>query len=179
MKFLTPGVIAFALLPLTMTAHAASMALPTKAPPPAAAPIVASPDWSGFYLGVNGGGDDLIGGTLGYNYQTGLLVLGVEGDADTNWSSFGRSQYLDTVRGRIGIAFDQLLPYFTAGYAWERGDSGAAIGGGVEFRITPALSFKAEYLHLELVNQDDVVRIGLNWHFSLPAVGAFPIATRD
>src|SRR5882672_9740960 len=67
-----------------------------KAPPPAAAPAY---DWSGFYLGINGGGGwghsnwdanatgirtsgELVGGTAGYNWQLGGAVLGVEGDID-------------------------------------------------------------------------------------------------
>ncbi len=55
-------------------------------------------NWSGFYLGINGGGGwgrsnwtttgsfdtsgGLVGGTIGYNYQINQVVLGVEGDID-------------------------------------------------------------------------------------------------
>src|SRR6516162_3934637 len=70
-----------------------------KAPPPQATPLY---NWTGFYLGVNGGGGwgqswwqspsttiDLsgaqLGGTAGYNMQFGNAVLGVEGDLD--WSN--------------------------------------------------------------------------------------------
>ena len=54
--------------------------------------------WTGFYLGVNGGGGwgrsiwdrtgnldlsgGVIGGTAGFNWQTGQVVLGIEGDVD-------------------------------------------------------------------------------------------------
>ena len=56
--------------------------------------------WTGFYLGLNGGGGwgsshwdrasdldlsgGLIGGTAGFNWQMGQVVVGIEGDAD--WS---------------------------------------------------------------------------------------------
>jgi outer membrane immunogenic protein len=82
-------------------AQAASAAdLPMKAPPPA--PVVA-PNWTGFYLGVNGGWGDgntrhtdqffittpdfnqsggLVGGTYGINGQFGKFVIGYEGDFD-------------------------------------------------------------------------------------------------
>jgi outer membrane immunogenic protein len=72
--------------------------LPVKAPPP-----VVIYDWTGFYIGVAGGGSlggsnhvdpsginftqegyvvkgGLIGGTLGYNWQVSSFVFGVEGD---------------------------------------------------------------------------------------------------
>jgi outer membrane immunogenic protein len=89
---------------LTASALAADMAV--KAPPPPAAPPVY--DWSGFYLGLEGGGGfgstthanelfpgansggsanlrgGLVGGTYGYNWQFGHVVAGLEGDA--SWS---------------------------------------------------------------------------------------------
>jgi outer membrane immunogenic protein len=74
------------------------------APAPGPAPYYKAPiyapeyNWSGFYLGINGGGGwgsstwtttdrfgtsgGLVGGTIGYNYQINQAVLGVEGDID-------------------------------------------------------------------------------------------------
>jgi outer membrane immunogenic protein len=73
---------------------------------PAKAPVYVTPayNWTGFYVGINGGGawgtadwsnaigtadsntaGGLVGGTLGYNYQINQLVLGIEGDID--WSN--------------------------------------------------------------------------------------------
>ena len=73
-------------------------------PAPGPAPYYKAPvyapayNWSGFYLGINGGGGwggsswtttgsfdtsgGLVGGTIGYNYQINQVVLGVEGDVD-------------------------------------------------------------------------------------------------
>ena len=67
----------------------------SKAPPPMVAPYY---NWTGFYVGINGGGawgtsswdstgsfdvsGGMIDGTVGYNWQTGPWVLGLEGDVD-------------------------------------------------------------------------------------------------
>ena len=61
--------------------------------------------WSGFYLGVNGGGawgssswtttsgfdtsGGFVGGTIGYNYQVEQAVFGIEGDID--WADINGS----------------------------------------------------------------------------------------
>jgi len=149
--------------------------------------------WSGFYIGINGGygfgtsswsggglgtgsfstNGWLIGGTLGYNIQTGNWVWGVEGDFD--WSNNKGSHacgggtctttndWLGTVRGRIGYAFDRFMPYFTAGGAYGNikmdppgaGDDSEArfgwvVGGGVEWAFLSNWSAKLEYLYADL-----------------------------
>ena len=101
--------------------------------------------WTGFYLGINGGGGwgrsewtgvdkfsisgAMIGGTVGYNWQFGQAVIGAEGDID--WSGIKgttttvlcpggcetRNKWLATARGRVGFSFDRFLPYFTGGLA--------------------------------------------------------------
>jgi outer membrane immunogenic protein len=123
-----------------------------KAPP---APVPQTFNWTGFYLGANGGGGwghswwngqgtgvglpgGQAGGTLGYNYQVGKVVFGAEGDID--WSRFtGTSgstlcpgcstsdSWLSTARGRIGYSFDRVMPYVTGGLAV--GDIAAAAPG--------------------------------------------------
>ncbi len=109
------------------------------------APVVAPVyNWAGFYIGAMGGygSEDsgspsikggLAGGTVGYNWQTGSWVYGLEADAawaDLNASAsavvpgFGLHTASDkvdstgTVRGRIGYAFNTVLLYGTGGYAW-------------------------------------------------------------
>ncbi len=87
------------------------------------------------------------GGELGYNWQVGMFVLGLETDiggvtgGTHNQSSglingtgsgpgvispFGLSQnytngLIGTVRGRLGVAFDRLLVYGTGGLAYTTG----------------------------------------------------------
>ena len=81
----------------------------------------------------------LVGGTLGYNWQMGQAVFGLEGDAD--WSDIRgsavcgggvtvcemRNDWLGTFRGRLGYAFDRFLPYVTGGLAV--GDIKTSIAG--------------------------------------------------
>lgn len=101
-------------------------------------------NWSGFYLGINGGygfgtsswtdtdkfkvNGGLVGGTAGYNWQVGQAVFGLEGDGD--WSGIKgstttgcplgcetRNNWLATARGRLGYAADRFMPYVTGGLA--------------------------------------------------------------
>jgi outer membrane immunogenic protein len=117
--------------------------LPVQMPAYKAPPLVAIYNWSGPYAGINAGyqfgsgnsdGLDggLVGGTLGYNWQVGNLVFGLEGDI--GWANFGASQtavvppvtvnvtseanWFATVRGRFGYAFDRNLVYVTGGGAF-------------------------------------------------------------
>lgn len=80
--------------------------------------------------------DGWLGGLqLGYNYQSGRLVIGIEGDY--SWSdvdgSFvydrvtgphkragGGIDWLATIRGRAGFTFDNVLVYGTAGVAFTK-----------------------------------------------------------
>jgi opacity protein-like surface antigen len=122
-------------------------------------------------FGVNGA---FVGGTLGYNVQTGGVVFGFE--ADAVWSAMKgsstvncaagcetRNNWLGTVRGRIGYAFDRFLPYVTGGMAagdikaTTPGLAGATstrigwtAGGGIEYAFVNKWSVKTEYLYADL-----------------------------
>lgn len=168
-------------------AFAADMAADISKAPPIAYPAT---NWSGFYVGAMGGyasetGGDLsgtslalkggsAGGTLGYNWQSGQFVGGIETDAA--WTDikhgltvFGimtedRIRSWGTVRARAGVAFDTVYLYATGGYAWadnrisasalgqtliaeDKLHSGWVAGGGVEWMFAPNWSLKAEYLY--------------------------------
>jgi len=175
----TVGLAALGLAP----AVAADLAARTYTKAPAlAAPLY---NWSGFYIGAMGGygkedtsdfalSGGFGGGTAGYNWQTGQFVFGIEADAagaDIS-SSFtipglvsaeDKIRALGTVRGRVGIAYEQVLFYGTGGFAWadERVSASAlgvsisdtktrtgwTAGAGVEWMFLPHWSVKGEYLY--------------------------------
>ena len=141
------------LLATSMGANAADV--PPYAPPAAPAVYLPPPlSWTGFYIGVNLGGawgqrkvtDSLFGlsfdtginkgafiggGQLGFNYQFGNFVLGVEGDIDgvanTNNASNGpagpggtilltsNNRWIATLAGRFGVTNGYWLFYGKAG----------------------------------------------------------------
>ena len=148
-KLIKAGVAAVALLAVPFAAEAADV--PIKGPYYKGAPrsVVSYYNWTGFYAGINAGygmgtsnwsllpgtpikpKGALFGGTVGYNWQAGAIVYGVEGDFD--WSGVKgsvacgpglvfncetSSRWLTTFRGRVGYAFDRWLPYVTAGGAY-------------------------------------------------------------
>jgi outer membrane immunogenic protein len=183
------GVLAFGVA----TANAADL-VRHRPPEPA---VVAPPyNWTGLYIGINGGGGfghstisnafgstgtdvsggGLVGGTLGYNYQTGPWVFGIEGDGD--WSGIKgstssgicagascevRNDWLATLRGRVGYAYGRFLPYITGGAAFgdiKTNVSGFAgsttdkvgwtVGGGIEAALSGPWTAKLEYLYVDL-----------------------------
>lgn len=116
--------------------------------------------WNGLYVGVNGGyawqdlngtidgantptslsGSNLngavVGGQLGYNWQSGQFLLGVEGDAMTLVDGDSHivddpglpgaanisadMNYLASIRGRLGWAINNWLLYGTVGWGFSR-----------------------------------------------------------
>ena len=142
---LLAGCLAVAALAGPVGAQAADLSLAPlyKAPPSQYSPAY---NWSGFYLGLNGGGGwgdshwqgighanlsgGQVGGTAGYNWQFGQAVVGLEGDLDWNHlsgtlvspvcpggSCSTSDGWLSTVRGRVGYSFDRVMPYVTGGLA--------------------------------------------------------------
>ena len=122
----------------------------------------------------------LVGGTLGYNYQTGSFVWGLEGDIA--WSDVKGSvacglgltcetanRWLGTARGRLGYAFDRLLPYITGGGAFGNVRAsinpgpivsatntriGWTVGAGLEYAFLGNWTAKIEYLYVDLGSFD-------------------------
>jgi outer membrane immunogenic protein len=152
--------------------------------------------WTGLYLGAQAGygwgtsrhtntntlvttgdfdTDGFIGGgTLGYNFQSGQVVWGIETDmsySDVSGTGFAacalgcRSSldWLLTVRGRVGFDMNGWMPYFTGGLAVADGFvstngagsksdtlTGWTIGGGLEIKLDRHWSVKTEYLYVDL-----------------------------
>ena len=99
-KILGAGTAALALLAASYSAQAADIPRPVYK---GVRSVVAYYNWTGFYVGINGGymwgkteftgvgggtfstspNGWLVGGTVGFNYQVGSWVLGFEGDY--NW----------------------------------------------------------------------------------------------
>ena len=191
-------------------ASALASDLPTKAPA-YKTPIAAPPyNWSGFYVGANFGGGwtngslnipgnnfyggitELIGGVqAGYNFQTGHLLLGVEGDFD--WASFNHptfpvptlgsasNHWMSTVAGRVGLVNDRWLVFAKLGGGWVQSSAivnlpgspswngsntngGWLIGGGIEYGFKAHWTVKLEYDYLALSgwNSATVPAVGLN-----------------
>jgi outer membrane immunogenic protein len=163
--------------------------IPLKAPRP---PIITAFSWTGFYVGANAGymwGSSnwtggagafsispkgwMGGGTLGYNFQTGVWVWGLETDLDyvdlngTNVSAACascsiRDTWFGTLRGRVGYAWDRSMWFFTGGLAYgnvklstpggttSNTKTGWTIGTGFEYAFSGPWSAKLEYLYADL-----------------------------
>jgi len=157
-KFLL-GAIGLVALGIAAPASAADLAARpyTKAPPPMMAAIY---DWSGFYIGLNGGGGwsrkcwdvsnilgvavipnlregchdasgGMVGGQIGYRWQSGAWVFGLEAQGD--WANLrgsnasllanglvtNRSKIdgLGLFTGQVGYAWSNVLWYLKGGAA--------------------------------------------------------------
>lgn len=182
---------------VVMSAAANAADLPRRQAMPVKAPdYVAAYNWTGFYVGINGGygwgrsnfsgipttgsfdvNGWLLGGTVGYNWQAGQAVFGLEADLDYSdmrgnaacgaFNCGTRNQWFGTARGRIGYAFDRFMPYVTGGLAF--GDIKASVtgfpgatqtklgwtlGAGVEVALQGRWTAKAEYLYADLGSFD-------------------------
>jgi len=146
MKRLT--ILAAAAIAIGAAAPAAAADLPARAPAYSKAPAVleAAYDWSGFYVGINGGGGiskidwnadpfpgfaggdegshnasgGTVGGQLGYRWQMSNVVFGVE--AQGNWADFSGSNASLQFPGQTNQTKIDAFGLFTGqiGYAWDR-----------------------------------------------------------
>jgi outer membrane immunogenic protein len=190
-KFLLATVAVIALG--TVSASAADISRRVVAPARTSTTVVEqSYNWTGPYVGLVGGygwgssaysaplssgsfdlSGGTVGGTLGYNWQMGPAVVGLEGDI--SWSNIRgsgacgglscstRNSWLGTARGRLGYAAGNWMPYVTGGFAF--GDiktsvsgfndttstkTGYALGAGLEAALSGPWTAKIEYLYVDL-----------------------------
>src|SRR5262245_53253200 len=143
--------------------------------------------WQGAYAGVHAGlaeGDFVGGVQVGYNWQKGRMVYGVEGDfslttIDESFAGISSSvDWLATVRGRVGYLVDpNILAYATAGLGIGHGsveiaglggvsdtDTDTVLGFGVEAKINETMSGRLELLTFDDFNVD-IIRAGVNFKF--------------
>jgi outer membrane immunogenic protein len=137
---------------MSILANAADISVP---PPLAPAPLYAPPpiNWTGFYLGANVGGawvqgnftdslfglnlnngtDFIAGEQIGFNYQIGAFVLGVDGAVDFSPNdrtghgvvtpvgtiqATSNNTWIATLAARFGVGLDHWLLYGKAGGSW-------------------------------------------------------------
>jgi outer membrane immunogenic protein len=192
-RLLLAGLSLVAIAAAVPQAMAADLGVRQQMPVKAPAYVPPYYNWTGFYIGINGGygfgnsnwsavgnsfdtNGGLVGGTIGYNWQVGQAVLGLEGDGDwtnikgsTTTTSLGTIQtqndWLSTARARLGYAGDRWMPYITGGAAFgdikaslpgftgtDTTKAGWTAGAGVEFAITGPWTAKLEYLYTDLGN---------------------------
>lgn len=175
--------------------------------------------WTGFYAGIHAGStfndeleltldiDDIgsasaegevdeafIGGVhVGYNWQSSNIVYGVEGSLSF-LDDDDLTDYLGSIRGRLGVAFDKTLVYATGGVAFlgyedDLADAleddpaiGFVVGAGVEHKLTNNISIGLEGLYYDVSTEFDTdefdgvdldldrnlwtIQARLNYHFN-------------
>ncbi|AWM07814.1 MULTISPECIES: outer membrane protein [Bradyrhizobium] len=195
---------AVSLVALGATAPALAADLAARPYTKAPAMVAAIYDWSGFYIGINGGGGSshakwdivgfgrdgshdatggTVGGQIGYRWQSGQFVFGLEGQG--NWADFSGSHVgalsgntnstkIDSfglITGQVGYAWNNVLLYVKGGAAVvgtkydtsfggvslaSANDTrwGGTVGAGLEFGFAPNWSIGAEYNHIFLGGND-------------------------
>ncbi|MEP7031273.1 MAG: outer membrane protein [Pseudolabrys sp.] len=192
LRWMRAAIAAMGLLVSGALANAADLPRPGYKAPLYSAP--AYMNWSGFYIGLNAGygfgtsnwtspgfSPDfqpkgfIAGGTIGYNFQTGSWVWGLEGDFDYSGmkgtndtvcapSCETKNTWLGTGRVRLGYAgWNGWLPYITGGAAignltiaqgasFSKTKVGWTAGAGLEYALLSNWSVKGEYLYVDLGN---------------------------
>jgi outer membrane immunogenic protein len=166
---------------LAIASQASAADMPVKAP----APFTAVVSWTGFYVGAHGGVGWLdasqtitgpvgttcvatlnarcdvdavgavFGGQIGYNWQSGAWVFGLEADASGTslkgtetfaYPGFShvindKVDWLASVRGRLGWAVGDTLFYGTGGVAFGQFDAGwLRIGGPARAQFSETMT---------------------------------------
>jgi len=156
---------------------------------------------SGFSIPLNGG---VFGGQAGANWMlSNNIVVGIEGDI--SWTGQKGTiapgptvtqslNWLGTIRGRVGVAMNNVMPYVTGGFAVggatrtssaggglseTKTHTGYVLGAGVEWAFAQNWTAKLEYQYVNLGAQtytaipadpavamtDNIFKVGLNYKF--------------
>ena len=191
----------------TASGSAAAADLP-RGPAPYYPPPASVYNWTGPYAGLNLGyqwakvtnnvtepSGIAGGGQLGYNWQLGQFVFGLETDiqasaADDTFAPYKFSNpWFGTLRARIGYAINNVMLYGTGGLAYgelkgeffgleeDKTLVGWTAGAGIEYGFTQNWSAKLEYLYMDLGSRtysitgvdnglhSSFLRLGVNYHF--------------
>lgn len=132
--------------------------------------------------GSHSGKSWLAGGQIGFNFQFDSIIAGIE--AQFSWTDFeassphalapallainSKTNYLGTIAGRLGFAWDRTLVFVKGGAAWAHDKFWSSIpgiipvsqsvtvtrwgwmaGGGVEFGLMNNWSAKIEYNYMD------------------------------
>jgi len=150
--------------------------------PPAGVAVFdeAGTDWSGFYFGVYGEFTHVnvgpgvnvwgVGKRIGYNFDTGNIIFGVEGAAEYQWQT---PSWDVQVVGRLGVELgDAALLYATAGVGHVTApvaSNYATVGGGIEYMVTENVSIRGDYKYKAIIPggapDSHNFSIGLSYHF--------------
>ena len=145
---------------------------------------------------------------FGYNYLLpSRLLVGIEGDISfPNYLDNGivsarttsisavteELDFVSTVRGRLGYAFNHWLFYATGGFAWSqarfietnftssedrilRARAGWALGAGAEFAIAPDWTARLEYLYDRLGKASAIFPSGTGYESTTVGLNSFRI----
>jgi outer membrane immunogenic protein len=185
MRLLREGAMALAVAATSLAA------VPAAADDRRTGPAYYAPAWQGLYAGANvgfGDGGAVGGAQIGYNWQSGRFVYGLEGDfsltsieEEACLGGMCISASIDwfaTVRGRAGYLVDpNILVYGTAGVgivSWSMDsnipglslpdgtETDLIFGIGVEGRINDTMTAKLELLTGDELD-GEVIRAGLNF----------------
>ncbi len=195
MKRFASALIFTATTVTSLAAPAFGEDLPQAAQPATAIPASADiPAWNGFYIGANAGyahgvttfaggraapsnrSDSFVGGMqAGHDWRAGMFALGLVGDfqfadlattyREPDGSLTTKLDRLGTIRARVGLPFDGIMPYLTGGVAYARNTVRAAeddvtvrirkdhfgwtAGAGVAAQLGHDWSVQAEYLYAD------------------------------
>lgn len=134
----------------------------------------------GFQLGVNSQYDAWVFGietdiqATTIRNDSNIVTTGTLFPGTRNNQFMSELDYLGTVRGRVGYAWDNVMFYGTGGFAYGgvkqtvnlfgpnpgavsqfagrfgKTETGYTVGGGLEFMVAPGLSTKTEFLYYNL-----------------------------